>query len=83
MKNSYFETPRMVKLKIAAAEFGLSYYALRRLVLSGEVPAIRLGGAESRGTILVNLDALAAYLNSAKIKPEPAPAAVHGIRVLH
>lgn len=73
----------MAKLKVAASEFGLSYYALRRLVLSGEVPAIRLGGAESRGTILVNLDALAAYLNNAKIKPEPASDAVHGIRVLH
>ena len=78
-----FKPPRMEPLKAAAEMFGLSYYAARNLVLSGKVPAIRLGTDGSRGKILVNCDALTAYLNCAKIADKSTlPAVTDGIRRL-
>jgi len=75
--------PRMEDMKTAAALFGLSYYATRQLVLSGKVPAIRLGAEGSRGKILVNCDALSTFLSTSKINSEDKPAVINGIRVQH
>lgn len=73
----------METLKDAAALFGLSYYATRNLVLSGKVPAIRLGADGSRGKMLVNCDALAAYLSRAKLDDKAElPTVIDGIRRL-
>ena len=75
--------PRMEDMKTAAALFGLSYYATRQLVLSGKVPAIRLGVEGSRGKILVNCDALASFLSTSKINSEDKPDVIEGIRIQH
>ena len=84
MKTTNFTPPRMEKLKTAAELFGLSYYAVRQLVLSGTVPAVRLGGSGSRGKLLINCDALSEYLNKATLQStENLPTAVHGIRIQH
>lgn len=68
----------MLTLKQAAEIYGLSYYAVRQLALSGEIPAIRVG----RGKILVNSDGLAKYLASARLtdSKNDEPQTVHGIR---
>ena len=80
---SEFRPPRMVPLKAAAEMFGLSYYAVRGLALSGKIVAIRVGGDESRGKILVNIDALSAYLNRSKLDDgKECPAVINGIRRL-
>lgn len=52
--------PTMVTLKEASAQTGLSYDALRKLCLTGQIVHIRAGCK-----ILVNLDRLIEYLNTA------------------
>ena len=70
----------MLTLKQASAIYGLSYYAVRMLALSGEIPAIRVG----KGKILVNADGLAEYLNTARLTDNKGkqPDTVRGIRVI-
>ena len=53
--------PRMLKLKDAAAETGLTYSCLRRWVLTGEFKDYVKAG----NRIYVNMDRLIDYLNSA------------------
>lgn len=50
--------PRMISLKEAVKESGLSYHCLRNLCLTGEVVHIRSGNK-----ILINAEKLAKYLN--------------------
>lgn len=70
----------MLTLKQASVIYGLSYYAVRMLALSGEIPAIRVG----KGKILVNTDGLAEYLNTARLTDNKGeqPDTVRGIRVI-
>ena len=71
----------MEPLKTAAEMFGLSYYAVRGLALSGKIVAVRVGGDGSRGKILVNIDALSAYLNRTRLDDgKDRPAVIDGIR---
>lgn len=48
--------------------FNIPVYSVRKMVLSGKVPAIRVGRR-----IFVNVDGFAEYLNSSKLTPEPEP----------
>lgn len=50
--------PRMVPIKVAAAESGLSYDAIRKLCLKKRIRFIRSGTK-----ILVNVDSFIKYLN--------------------
>ena len=73
------ETRIMLTLREAAEAFGLSYYYLRQLALSGTIPAVRAG----RSKILVNSDRLADYLANARLTDKTdAPQVIGGIRVL-
>lgn len=73
------DTRIMITLREAAEAFGLSYYYLRQLALSGTVPAVRAG----RSKILVNAEGLAAFLANARLTDEnAAPQVIGGIRVL-
>lgn len=58
--------PRMMTLREAAAETGLTYSCLRRWILSGQFTYYRMVGNK----YLVNMDRLTDFLN--------APAAVEG-----
>lgn len=53
--------PRMLKLKDAAAETGLTYSCLRRWILAGEFKDYVKAG----NRIYVNMERLVDYLNSA------------------
>ena len=67
----------MLTLREAAEVFGLSYYHLRQLALSGTVPAVRAG----RSKILVNRDGLAAFLANSRLTDKTdAPQVIGGIR---
>lgn len=69
----------MLTLREAAEVFGLSYYHLRQLALSGTVPAVRAG----RSKILVNAEGLAAFLaNSRLTDRNDEPQVIGGIRVM-
>ena len=70
----------MLTMRQAAEIYGLSYYAVRMLALSGEIPAIRVG----KGKILVNADGLAEYLSTARLTDikDDEPQMVHGIRMI-
>ena len=50
--------PRMIPIKTAATESGLSYDAIRKLCLKKEIRFIRSGTK-----YLINADSFAAYLN--------------------
>lgn len=52
--------PRMLKLRDAAAETGLTYSCLRRWILSGQFTYFVKAGSK----YLVNMDRLAEFLNS-------------------
>ena len=52
--------PRMLKLRDAAAETGLTYSCLRRWILSGQFTYFVKAGSK----YLVNMDRLADFLNS-------------------
>ena len=71
---------KMLTLKQAAETYGLSYYAVRQLALSGAIPAIRIG----KGKILVNENGLSEYLTSTRLTDYHGnePEAVSGIRIL-
>ena len=58
--------PRMLSVEDTAKESGLSKYAVRLLALSGKVAAVRIG----KGKIMVNMDSLADYFNTAKLTDE-------------
>lgn len=51
--------PRMLKLREAAEETGLTYSCLRRWILSGEFPYF----VKSGNRFLINMDRLAEFLN--------------------
>lgn len=69
----------MLTLKQAAEIYGLSYYAVRMLALSGLIPAIRIG----KGKILINAEGLADYLNTSRLTDEQSePPTVNGIRMI-
>lgn len=68
--------PKMLSVEETAKETGLSKYAVRMLALSGKVKAVRIG----RGKIMVNMDSLADYFNTAKLTDEPEILPVSGIR---
>lgn len=57
--------PRMISLKEAASETGLSYYCLRNLCLANKIVHIISGNK-----FLVNADKLAAYLNNEETDEE-------------
>ena len=52
--------PRMLKLRDAAAETGLTYSCLRRWILSGQFTYYVKAGSK----YLVNMDRLAEFLNT-------------------
>lgn len=54
--------PRMITLREAAKETGLSYGCLRKLCLSGQIAHIRAGSK-----FLLNYELLAEYLNTSGI----------------
>lgn len=67
--------PRMRTLDQAHAwlmerdpETALTKTALRRLVTTGQLPAVRVGGK-----YLVNLEVLESFLNGSNVVPFPAP----------
>ncbi len=70
-----FETG-FAEIKATDPNTGLTKTALRRIVVSGAIPSVRIGTG-SKPTYLFNLDDLYAYLNGAE-KAEAAPVA--GIR---
>ena len=69
----------MLTLREAAEIFGLSYYYLRQLALSGTIPAIRAG----RSKILINREGLAAFLANSRLSDSSdVPQVINGIRVI-
>ena len=56
--------PKLISIEDTAKLFGISKYAVRKLVLGGEVKATRIG----RSKILVNAGDMARYFNSNYIK---------------
>lgn len=62
---SYFQPPRMESIKTTAGLFNLPVHFIRQKVSSGEIVAVRAGRR-----FLVNVDKLAEYLNSSRVKPE-------------
>ena len=52
--------PKMLTLRAAAEETGLTYSCLRRWILSGEFPYYVKAGSK----FLINMDRLAEFLNS-------------------
>ena len=53
--------PEMVTIREAAKRTGISYDAIRKLILAGEITFIRIGSG--RGKYLVNLDRFCEFLN--------------------
>ncbi len=53
--------PEMVTVREAARRTGISYDAIRKMCVTGEIAHIRIG--DGRGKILVNLDRFVEYLN--------------------
>lgn len=51
--------PRMLKIKEAAEETGLSYHFIRKLCLTGALPHVKVGNR-----YFINADSLAAFLKS-------------------
>lgn len=74
-----FRPPRMETMQKTAELFGVSYYFVRKMALSGKINAVRIAGR-----ILVNCDKFADFLNNATLpaleeqQPEPS----NGIRDL-
>ena len=67
------KVPRMETIKTTAALFNLPVHFIRQKVTSGEIVAVRAGRR-----FLVNVDKLAEYLNSSKVKPETDETASSG-----
>lgn len=61
---SDIKIPTMLSLKDTAERTGLSFCEVRLLCIENKVPHIRLGSGNS-GKILVNLEKLIEYLNTA------------------
>lgn len=76
------DKPIMINMKSAAQKYGLSYYMIRYLALSGAIAAVRAGSG--KGRILINERSLVAYLNSSHLncEQEEQPRSVGGIRAL-
>lgn len=72
--------PRMVPLKEAARETGLSERFLRNAFITGELVGIRSGGNSKNGKILLNLDKLIEYLNVHTEQTEEQPVSYGVIR---
>lgn len=69
--------PKMMDVKATAEQFGLSVYAVRMLLLSGQVHGVRIG----RGKLLCNCDDLARYLSESYVnEPETDAPKPGGIR---
>lgn len=68
-----FKPPRMETMQKTAELFGVSYYFVRKMALSGKINAVRIAGR-----ILVNCDKFADFLNNATLpaleeqQPEPS-----------
>ena len=68
--------PHMETIKTTAKMFGLAEHFVRRLVLKGEIVAVKAGCK-----YLVNVDKLAEYLNTNTLGAEQeTPEEVHGIK---
>ena len=83
MQNSVFEEnsrisapkitpPHMETMQRTAEIFGVSYYFVRKMALSGKINAVRISGR-----ILINCDKFADFLNNATLpaleeQPEPS-----------
>ncbi len=64
--------PHMETMQRTAKIFGLSYYFVRKMALSGKINAVRISGR-----ILINCDKFADFLNNATLpaleeQPEPS-----------
>lgn len=57
--NNNTKIPQMENIQTTAAIFHMPVYSIRQLVLSGRVPAIRVGRR-----IFVNVDGFSEYLNT-------------------
>lgn len=73
-----FKPPRMETMQKTAELFGVSYYFVRKLALSGKINAVRVAGR-----ILVNCDKFAEFLNTATLSSLDEPSTLStGIRDL-
>ncbi|MBQ2822956.1 MAG: hypothetical protein IJF18_00055 [Oscillospiraceae bacterium] len=72
--------PRMIPLKEAAKETGLSERFLRNAFVTGELVGIRSGGNSKNGKILLNFDKLIDYLNVHTEQTEEQPVSNGAIR---
>ena len=72
--------PKMVSLKEAAKETGLSERFLRNAFVAGQLVGIRSGGNSKNGKILLNLDKLIEYLNVHTEQTEEQPVSYGVIR---
>ena len=73
-----FKPPRMETMQKTAELFGVSYYFVRKMALSGKIKAVRVAGR-----ILVNCDKFAEFLNTATLPTlDEPPATSKGIREL-
>lgn len=72
-KTEPYTVPRVVGIKQAAAEFGISEYTIRRWIKSGQLPVITCGKR-----FLVNCTMLSKFLeNGTRLQTEkPVPAAI-------
>lgn len=73
-----FKPPRMETMQKTAELFGVSYYFVRKMALSGKINAVRIAGR-----ILVNCDKFADFLNTATLPAlDEPPTPSKGIRDL-
>lgn len=73
-----FTPPRMETMQRTAEIFGVSYYFVRKMALSGKINAVRISGR-----ILINCDKFADFLNNATLPAlEEQPEQSNGIRDL-
>lgn len=73
MEENSRKIPQIENIPIAAKIVGIPVYSMRQLVLSGRIPAIRVGRR-----IFVNVDRLIEYLNSSKLTPDAEKTASGG-----
>lgn len=74
-----FTPPNMETMQRTAEIFGVSYYFVRKMALSGKINAVRISGR-----ILINCDKFADFLNNATLPAleEQQPEQSTGIRDL-
>lgn len=74
-----FTPPHMETMQKTAEIFGVSYYFVRKMALSGKINAVRISGR-----ILINCDKFADFLNNATLPAleEQQPEQSTGIRDL-